>query len=74
MELANQIQAKNPLEEDFGYNDPSTMNLKLINNEYSIQLDADTIKHLTMKKKPIVTIPNDDEAEMRMNRKSHFFD
>ncbi len=67
MELANQIQLKNPLDDDLVDNERSTMNLKLINNEYSIQLDLDTIKYLTMKKKS----PLEDENEMR--RKKIFF-
>jgi hypothetical protein len=67
MELANQIQPKNPLDDDLVDNEQSTMNLKLINNEYSIQLDSDTMKYLTMKKKSAL----EDENEMR--RKKIFF-
>jgi hypothetical protein len=72
MELAKQNQAKNPLDEDFLYNDQSTMNLKLINNEYSIQLDTDTVKYLTMKKKPPLSISNEDENEMREKEKNFY--
>jgi len=61
MELANQIQPKNPLDDNLVDNEQSTMNLKLINNEYSIQLDSDTMKYLTMKKKSAL----EDENEMR---------
>ncbi len=68
MELANQNQAKNPLDEDLLYHDPSIMNLKLMNNEYSIQLDAETIKYLTMKKKSLLAVSNEDENEMRMKK------
>jgi hypothetical protein len=67
MELANQIQPKNPLDDDLIDNEQSTMNLKLINNEYSIQLDSDTMKYLTMKKKSAL----EDENEMR--KKKIFF-
>jgi hypothetical protein len=67
MELANQIQPKNPLDDDLVDNEQSTMNLKLINNEYSIQLDSDTMKYLTMKKKSAL----EDENEMR--KKKIFF-
>ncbi len=69
MELANQNQAKNPLDDQLLSNDQSMMNLKCINNEYSIQLDADTIKYLTMKKKASLTLTNDDENEMRKKRR-----
>jgi len=61
MDLANQNQVKNPLDDELSYNDQSTMNLKYLNNEYSIQLDSDTIKYLTMKKKSTL----EDENEMR---------
>jgi hypothetical protein len=64
MELANQIQPKNPLDDDLVDNEQSTMNLKLINNEYSIQLDSDTMKYLTMKKKSVL----EDENEMRRKK------
>jgi len=64
MELANQIQPKNPLDDDLVDNEQSTMNLKLINNEYSIQLDSDTMKYLTMKKKSAL----EDENEMRRKK------
>jgi len=64
MELANQIQPKNPLDDDLIDNEQSTMNLKLINNEYSIQLDSDTMKYLTMKKKSTL----EDENEMRRKK------
>lgn len=67
MELANQNQAKNPLEDDFCAPDPSTMNFKVVNNEYSIQLDADTMKYLSMKKKAPLSVSN--EEEMRKMKK-----
>jgi len=65
MELANQNQIKNPLDDDLAYNEQSAMNLELTNNEYSIELDPDTITYLTMKKKTTF----EDENEMRMNDK-----
>ncbi|CAF1481804.1 unnamed protein product [Rotaria sordida] len=69
MDLANQNQVKNPLDDDDNddliYNDQSTLNLKYLNNEYSIQLDPDTIKYLTTKKKSPLSISNDDENEMQ---------
>ncbi|UJR35706.1 hypothetical protein I4U23_028456 [Adineta vaga] len=65
MELANQNQAKNPLKDDLSYNDSTMMNLKCLNNEYAIQLDADTIKYLSSKKKPTSSLPNEEENEMQ---------
>ncbi|CAF0756555.1 unnamed protein product [Rotaria sp. Silwood1] len=65
MDLANQNQAKNPLDDDLTYNDQSTINLKYLNSEYSIQLDPDTIKYLTTKKKSPLSLSNDDENEMQ---------
>ena len=66
MDLANQTQAKNPLDDHLPSTNQSMMNLKCLNNEYSIQLDSDTIKYLTTKKKPPLSVTNDDENEMRM--------
>ena len=69
MELANHNHIKNPLENDNEYNhDSSSINLKLINNEYSIQLDSEATKYLSMKKKITLPISNDDENEMRRKR------
>jgi hypothetical protein len=65
MDLANQNQVKNPLDDELSYNDQSTMNLKYLNNEYSIQLDPDTMKYLTTKKKPPLSVSNEEENEMR---------
>lgn len=65
MDLANQIQAKNPLDDELSYNDQSTMNIKCLHNEYSLQLDPDTIKYLTTKKKPPLSVSNEEENEMR---------
>ncbi len=74
MELANQNQAQNPLDDHSLSNGPSATNLKLLTNEYSIQLDADTIKYLTTKRKPSLVVANDDENEMRKKKRSIFFD
>jgi len=65
MELANQIQPKNPLDDDLFSSDQSTINFKVINNEYSIQLDSDTIKYLSMKKKAPLSVSNEDEMRMK---------
>ncbi len=66
MELANQIQPNNPLDDDPFSSDHSTMNLKVINNEYSIQLDSDTIKYLSMKKKAPLSVSNEEEMRMKI--------
>ncbi|CAF0944406.1 unnamed protein product [Adineta steineri] len=65
MDLANQNQAKNPLKDDLSCDRESIMNLKYLNNEYSIQLDSDTIKYLTTKKKSLLSVTNDEENEMQ---------
>lgn len=67
MELANQNHLTNPLENDVSYDDSSTINLKSLNNEYSVKLDSDTIKYLTAKTK--LSTSNDDENDMRMKEK-----
>jgi hypothetical protein len=72
MELANQNQVKNPLDDQILSNDQSMMNLKCLNNDYSIQLDSETIKYLTMKKKASLPLSNDDENEMRRKIISKF--
>ncbi|CAF5141018.1 unnamed protein product, partial [Rotaria socialis] len=66
MHLANQNQIKNPLDDELLCHDQSRMNVKCLTNEYSIQLDPDTIKYLTTKKKSPLSISNDDDIEMRM--------
>ncbi|CAF5134728.1 unnamed protein product, partial [Rotaria socialis] len=66
MHLANQNQIKNPLDDELLCHDQSRMNVKCLTNEYSIQLDSDTIKYLTTKKKSPLSISNDDDIEMRM--------
>lgn len=61
MDLANQNRLTNPLDDASQCN----ANLKSLDNEYSIELDADTIKCLSAKKKGPLSIFNDDEHEMR---------
>ncbi|CAF3632421.1 unnamed protein product [Rotaria socialis] len=65
MHLANQNQIKNPLDDELLCHDQSRMNVKCLTNEYSIQLDPDTIKYLTTKKKSPLSISNDDDIEMQ---------
>jgi hypothetical protein len=72
MDLANQTQPRNPLDDDLLFRDQSTINFKCLNNEYSIQLDPDTIKYLTTKKKAPLSVSNDDEIEMRKNKIKFF--
>ena len=66
MNLANQKHIENPLDETSMANDSTTTNLKCFAQEYSIQLDQDTIKYLTMKKKTSTFVVNEDEHEARM--------
>ena len=65
MELANQHRLTNPLDDTSQCNDYANMNFKCLDNEYSIELDADTIKCLAAKKKGPLSLFNDDEHEMR---------
>ena len=65
MDLANQSHLKNPLDDPSLLDENSTMKLKCLNDEYSIQLDADTMKYLTAKKKPALSVFNEDEHDMR---------
>ena len=66
MELANRNQARNPLADDSSCHDSSMVNFKCLNNEYAIQLDNETIKYLSTKKRPPASVPNEEENEMRM--------
>ena len=68
MELANQTQAKNPLEDHFYMPETSNMDVKVLNKEYSIQLDADTMKYFNLKKKP--SLPVSHEEEMRTKKEN----
>ena len=63
MDLANQNQINNPLKHDLSYHDQS---INSLNNEYLVQLDADTIQCLSTKKKSCLSITNEDENDMRM--------
>lgn len=69
MELANQIQAKNPLEDHFYMPDTSNMDVKVLNSEYSIQLDADTMKYFNLKRKPSLPIPHEEEMRKKKYRR-----
>ena len=65
MELANQNPTRSALNDNFIFNDQSVAPLKCSNDEYSIQLDADTLKYLTTKRKPLMPVPQEDESDMR---------
>ncbi|CAF1621878.1 unnamed protein product [Adineta ricciae] len=65
MELANRNQARNPLTDDSSCHDSSTVNFKCLDNEYAIQLDNETIKYLSTKKRPPASVPNEEENEMQ---------
>ncbi len=68
MELANQNQAKNPLDDDLLSSEQSTMNFKMNNNNaYSIQLDGETMKYLSMKKKAPLSVSNEEEMRMMIS-------
>ena len=56
MELANQVQPKNPLDDDVFSSD-----FTVVNNEYSIQLDPETVRYLSMKKKAPLSVSNEEE-------------
>lgn len=72
MELANQQQTKNPLDDDIPMDQRSMDTFKLSHDEYSIQLDSDTLKCFTTKKKFSPFLSNDDEHDMRtFEFKSH---
>lgn len=65
MELANQQQLINPFEEDMIYNESIMNNSQLINQEYSIELDDETMKCLANKRKSSTIISNEYENDMQ---------
>ena len=71
MDLANQNQTRSALDNELMFNDQSVAPLKCSNDEYSIQLDPDTIKYLTAKRKPPMSVPQEDENDMRKIRPSN---
>lgn len=70
MDLANQTDAKNPLEDDFCAVEPS--NMKVLNNEYAIQLDSETMKYFAMKKKAPLSVSHEEEMRKKKKEKTVF--